>query len=421
MKFIWKLLIGIVLLAAMGAAAKEPVAAYLKKRNQPEFRKVTVETGTIESVVNSTGELKPVLSVSVGTFVSGPIIKLDVDFNDRVKKGQVLAEIDPRIYQASVDSSMAALMNRKADVKRVAAQLQQAERDEQRAESLKKENVDYISQTEIDQFHFGRLALEAQLDVAGCAVMQAEANLKNAEANLEYTRIIAPVDGIVIDRKIDPGQTLAAQFQTPELFVVAPDMEEKMHVFASVDEADIGLIRKAREEKRPVKFTVDAYPDDLFEGEIEQVRFSSTVEQNVVTYPVVVAAANPELKLMPGMTASLSFQVDKKEDVIRIPNAALRFFPDERFVRDEDKKLLAGLGGDSDEDNEDDNAVDDPSASEKAESSRRKKTRHVWVQDGDKLRAVQVKTGISDNRFTELVDGELKADDELVVGIKRKT
>src|SRR5205823_14433646 len=155
---------------------------------------------------------------------------------------------------------------------------------------------------------FKRMTLEAELTFAETAVAQAQAGLDTSEANLGYTRIVAPADGVVIERKIDPGQTVAATFQTPELFVVAPDMRKEMRVFASVDEADIGQIREAQRTGQPARFTVDAYPDDLFAGTIFQIRQNSTTSQNVVTYPVVVAAPNPDLKLLPGMTASLAFQ-----------------------------------------------------------------------------------------------------------------
>ena len=148
---------------------------------------------------------------------------------------------------------------------------------------------------------------------------------------------------MVINRKIDPGQTLASQFQTPELFIVAPDMRKKMHIHALVDEADIGLIRQAQQEQKKVIFTVDAYLDDLFEGVVEEVRLSSTTTQNVVTYPVIVAAPNPDLKLLPGMTANISFQVEERQEVIKIPNAALRFYPKPEQVREEDRQLLEGL------------------------------------------------------------------------------
>jgi len=195
-------------------------------------------------------------------------------------------------------------------------------------------------------------------------------------------------------------------------------MRQKMHVHASVDEADIGLIRDAKEQGRPVHFTVDAYPDDLFEGSIEEVRFSSTETQNVVTYPVIVAAANPELKLLPGMTASISFRVEERPDVTKIPNAALRFYPEKKHVREEDQKLLEGTDWEK-EKNEDEPDVM-LSAEEKAEARKSRNKRHVWVAEGSKLKAIAVVTGLSDSKFTELVSGELAVDTKLVTGINPK-
>jgi HlyD family secretion protein len=226
------------------------------------------------------------------------------------------------------------------------------------------------------------------------------------------------VDGVIVDRKVDPGQTVAASFQTPELFSVAPDMRQEMRVFASVDEADIGLIRQAQQTGQPVRFTVDAYPDDLFEGKIFQIRKNSTTTQNVVTYPVVVSAPNPELKLLPGMTASISFQVGEVSNVIRIPNAALRFYPLRDQVRPEDRKLLesaASLPGEADE-----RTDATRSAEEKAETRRRRGRRHVWAVDGEFLRAVEVVTGLSDSKFTELIAGEMAEGQKLVTGIQPK-
>ena len=324
-------LIGVALVGAV-AAAYAPLAGYWRMRNQPQYRTAEVSRGEVMAVVNSTGTVKPVLTVQVGSFVSGPILELSVDFNDRVKKGAVMARIDPLIYKSNVARDEAVFATREADVFRAAALLQLAKNDERRSIALRATNKDFISDAEMDQFKFNRMSLEAQLKVAEATVKQAKGSLDNSMANLGYTEIVSPVDGIVIDRKIQPGQTIAAQFQTPELFTIAPEMEKKMHVFASVDEADIGLIRDAQLRKQPVRFTVDAYPDDLFEGEIEQVRISSTTTQNVVTYPVVVAAPNPELKLLPGMTASLSFLINRKTDVLRISNAALRFYPDIKQV-----------------------------------------------------------------------------------------
>ena len=408
----------LLMLGGGGSAAYWAGARYMKERRRVSYRVAEVTRGKVVAVVNSTGTVKPVLSVSVGSFVSGPIEALYVDFNAEVKKGDLLAKIDPRLYAANVARDRAQLATRKAEVQRVTAQLQQAKNDEARAQALRAENRGFLSDTEMDQFKFNRMGLEAQLAVAEASVLQAQASLENSEANLGYTEIRSPVDGMVIDRKIDPGQTLAAQFQTPELFIVAPDLKKEMHVFASVDEADIGLIRQAQERDQPVRFTVDAYPDDLFEGKIFQIRKSSTTTQNVVTYPVVVSAPNPDLKLLPGMTASLSFQVTESSEVLRIPNAALRFYPQREQVRLEDRKLLEGGPTSADEDQ---NRADSHlSAEEKAALRRQRNRRHVWVQDGEFLRAIEVVTGLSDSKYTELVSGNIAEGHQLVTGIQPK-
>jgi len=374
-----------------------------------------------------------VLQVSIGSFVSGPIVEKPTDakgnlildrdgqpwrmpnFNQEVKKGDLLAKIDPRIYQANYDRDKAILQTREADVKRVEALLKQAVNDEKRAYALRAEDSAFIAEAELDKVRFNRMQLEAQLDLQAASVEQAQAQLDLSKANVDYTAILAPVDGIVIKRKIDPGQTLAAQFQTPELFVLAPDMRKKMHVHASVDEADIGLIHDAKQKALPVTFTVDAYPD-LFEGLIEEIRLDSTTTQNVVTYPVVVAAPNPDMKLLPGMTASISFEVDRRDKVIKVPNSALRFFPQAQHVRKEDKPLLEGKASEKEQQEQAPDVT--LSAQERADVRRKRSRRHVWMQDGSKLRAIEVQTGLSDSQFTELVSGDLKLGDKLVIGIQ---
>jgi len=405
-------------LGVAGVVSYRPVRDYWKARHRPNYRLVKVTRGDIVWVINSTGTVKPVVSVEVGTFVSGPIEALFAEFNQRVKKDELLARIDPRIYDAAVARDRASVHSREADVARVQALLNQAENDQKRANDLHEEDPDFISETEMDQYRFNLLSLKAQLQAAEASVQQADANLQNSAANLGYTEIRSPVDGIVIDRKIEPGQTLAAQFQTPVLFVIAPEMEKKMHIFASVDETDIGLIRSAKRRGEPVRFTVDAYPDDLFAGEIEQIRISSTTTQNVVTYPVVVAAPNPDLKLLPGMTASLSFQIEEKTAVLKIPNDAFWFYPTPEQVRPEDRKILEGTKTPAEED--DGRGEVGLSATEKAEARRRRNRRHVWVVADEYVKAVEVVTGLSDNRHTELVSGRLDAGQELVAGIKPK-
>jgi HlyD family secretion protein len=340
-----------------------------------------------------------------------------VDFNDEVTEGQLLAKVDPRLYEARVASDEAAKATRLAEVDRVEALLAQAENDERRALRLRQENKDYISDAELDQVKYNRVAQEAQLAVAEAAVKQAVANLANSELNLGYTDILSPVSGIVIDRKIDPGQTLAASFQTPELFVIAEEMDKRMFVYASVDEADIGLIREAERRKEKVEFTVDAYPDHLFEGTIYQVRINPTETQNVVTYPVVVEAPNSERKLLPGMTANLSFQIEKREDTLKIPNAALRFYPKKEQVRKEDHKLLDGAEAESGDEEEAD-SDERLSAMDRFEANRERNRRHVWVVNGEHLKAIEVTVGLSDNRYTELVEGPLEEKQKLVTGLR---
>lgn len=451
-------------IAGGGAAAYGPATKYWRERNRPRWRLADVARGEILAVVNSTGTVKPTLQITVGSFVSGPIIEIHGEYNQEVRKDELLARIDPRIYDAALQQQVANLRTRKAEVSRVKAQLQQAINDEKRAFKLRDEDPAFIAQAELDKFSFAKQALEAQLVLAEASVDQADASVANAQAQVDYTEIKSPVDGIIINRKIDRGQTLAAQFQTPELFIIAPEMKEKMHIHASVDEADIGLIRNAKLENLPVKFTIDAYPDDLFEGRIEEIRLSSTTTQNVVTYPVIVAAPNRELKLLPGMTASLSFQVDRRGEAIKIPNAALRFYPDVRYVHPDDRPVLegsnanaanakaganaAGQGdsgqgdssqggngaGQSPDDNrggsrEGESDDSDPtgleentpdrqlSAAERTAARKRRSRRHVWVVEGDWLRAISVETGLSDSRFSELVSGDVRPGARLVTGI----
>ncbi|MFO0911813.1 MAG: efflux RND transporter periplasmic adaptor subunit [Pirellulales bacterium] len=414
----WLVILGV--LGAAGWAAWQPVARYLHERNRPEIVKEKVSRGTITEVVNATGTVKPVLSIEVGAVVSGPIIKLDGEFNQRVEKGQLLAQIDPRIYNAAVARDEANLETANAEKKRVTALLQQSKNNEKRALALQAEDKKFVSQQELDQLRFNRESLEAQLAVAEAAIKQATANLGNSQTNRDFTSIKAPRSGIIIDQKIFEGQSLASQFQTPVLFVVAPELDVRVHVHALVDEADIGLIIEAEKSDQPVHFTVDAYPDRVFEGRIHQVRYSSSTTQNVTTYPVVVEAPNKELLLLPGMTADLSFQIKKSTDVLRVPNAALRFYPDRKYVRPADHAILdakdqAANAG------EDDLAINATgSATERAEATQRQSRRHVWVQEGELLRAVEVQVGVTESRYTELVKGDLKDGDEVVVDVRKQ-
>jgi HlyD family secretion protein len=407
--FKWLLILGVLAggIIAAGARAK----SWWEQHLAPKYLTAVVSRGRVETVVNSTGTVKPVLSVSVGAFTSGPIDKVFVDFNSVVKKDQLIALIDTRLAEAAVERDRAAVESQKADLARIEALLQQAKNNEKRARELLAISKDYLAQTDLDQYYFTRLSFEAQIELGKASIRQAEANLKNSEANLGYTKILSPVDGIVIERKVDPGQTVAASFQTPELFIIAPDMDKHMYVFASVDEADIGQIRTAQQRGQVVRFTVDAYPGDLFSGKIHQIRKNSTTTQNVVTYPVVIEAPNPDLKLLPGMTANLTFPVEAKENVLRIPAAALRFVPAPEQVRPEDKHYVESLPT-----TPSDSSVKS-TASEKVDQSRKRHHRIIWVKDdGPLLRAVPVTLGMMENQFAELLDGGLQEADALVTG-----
>jgi HlyD family secretion protein len=433
-----KIFLLLAVLSALGYVGFTKGREWLAERNKARFRTAKVERGDLRITVNATGEVKPTISVQIGSFVSGPILELSADHNDEVKVGQILAKIDPRIYEASVERDQAALDARIGDVARVQAELQRARNDEKRSAALKAENEDFISQAELDQFRFARMSLEAQLLIAESSVKQARANLDNSKANLGYTDITSPVDGTIISRTINEGQTLAAQFQAPELFIIAPRMREEMHIFASIDEADIGLIRDAKESNQPVYFSVDAYPETVFRGAtIRQIRLSSTVNQNVVTYPVVVSTPNPDLKLLPGMTANLTFQIKQFEDILKVPNSALRYFPDKQLVREEDYPLLelnlVPEQGDETATTSKTAPVDDIAQANIASAKR-----IVWVRetlgshenpaDADKpdaaqkltgkLRGIRIEIGDSDYQFAHVLKGDLNPGDEVVTGIK---
>jgi HlyD family secretion protein len=236
--------------------------------------------------------------------------------------------------------------------------------------------------------------------------------------NSEHSKVICPVDGIVIDRKVDEEQILG-EHQGGELFVIAQDLKKEVYVFATINESDIGLIRNAKLESQPVTFTVDAYPDKLFPGKIEDIRINPTDVQNVIYYHVVVSAPNGELKLLPGMTAKLSFQIDKRANVIKIPNAALRYVPKADVVHPDDRHLLEGTGDDTSSETTAATTDNRAAADRVKDRQKEKETRRtVWTQVGQWLRGVEVVTGVNDNDNTEMVSGSLTPDQKLVIGVK---
>ena len=332
------------------------------KPAESQYRTATVDRGDISAQVSANGTLNPVVLVNVGTQVSGTVRRIEADFNQQVKAGQVLAELDPALFQAVLAQSNANLANAQA-------QLALAEANAARMRTLF--GQEYVSRQELDQALAAREQAMAQVRVA-------RAQVTRDQTNLGFTVIRSPVDGTVINRQVDVGQTVAASFQTPTLFQIGKDLT-RMQIDSTVSEADIGQVKVGQ----PVKFLVDAFPDANYSGAVRQVRLNARTEQNVVTYNVVVDVANPDLALMPGMTANLRVEVETRPDVLRVPTAALRFRPPV-----------------------------DPAA--ERGSSPRGAAVHVLGADGQPVR-VAVRTGISDKAYTEIISGELKPGDAVIV------
>jgi HlyD family secretion protein len=328
------------------------------------YKVVAVERGDLLRNVSANGTLNPVVLVNVGTQVSGAVKKIYVDYNQKVSAGQVLLELDPSLLQAQIAQST-------ANVIRAQAALKLAQTSAARQRSLLKQ--DYVARQDVDQAEDAVAGARAQLAVA-------QAQLARDRTNLSYTVIRSPVSGTVIDRTVDVGQTVAASFQTPTLFKIGQDLS-KMQIDTTVAEADVGGIKIGQ----TARFTVDAYPERDFVGRVRQIRLNPTSQQNVVTYDVVVAVDNPDFVLLPGMTAYVNIEVDRRNNVMLIPNAALRFKPADEAEKPADKP-------------------------------RRQKRSGVVVyvlQDG-KPSAVNIKTGLTDNKQSEVLSGPLKVGDKLI-------
>lgn len=346
------------------------------KENGPKFKVDKVTKGDIKATVTATGTMNAVVTVLVGTQVSGTIKTLYADFNAPVKKGQILAQIDPATFQAQVEQAQANLLLARANVEKAEAAHADAKRTMERNKVLFARN--FIARSDLDTAETNYQSAKAQLSATKAQVEQARAALDFAQTNLKYTRIISPVDGIVISRNVDVGQTVAASFQTPTLFNIAQDLT-KMQIDTNIDEADIGKIRV----EQPVEFTVDAYPNITFHGKVSEVRNAPITIQNVVTYDVVVKVDNPELKLKPGMTANVAIILADKDDVLRIPNAAMRFRSAEK-------------------------------GSEKGKEGVAKQGPGVWILENKKPKRINVTLGISDGNYTEIISGDLKEGDEVI-------
>src|SRR5437870_5141025 len=379
-----RLALGLVL-AALGVVGYLVLGWTRRSAGDPEYVTAPADRGPITPSVAATGTVNPVTTVQVGTYVSGPIQAIYADFNTPVRRGQLLARIDPRPFQVKVDDAAAALANARAQLDKDRADAALRALTLGRTRALRGGGI--VSASDLDLAVSQNRQARAQVALDEADIQSAQAKLREAEVNLAYTEITSPVDGVVVARNVAVGQTVAATFQTPTLFLVAGDLA-KMAVDASVSESDIGGVAPGQE----VSFTVDAYPADTFRGRVEQVRNAPVTVQNVVTYDVVVGVGNADLRLKPGMTANVTITTASHADALRVPTGALRFRPPE----------VAGENGSA-------AAADAPG----------ERGPRVWVIGADgQPRAVGVTTGIADDRFTE-VTGELREGDRVITALHR--
>jgi len=383
-----RLSIGIGVLLIVGMVA---LFLFREGSQSGKYETALVDRGDIVEKITATGTINPVITVRVGSQVSGRIFKIYADFNSQVKKGQVIAQLETDLYQTKVAQADANFKLAQAQVQEARVALLDAENNLRRIKNLSKGLV--ASERELEIAETTYKAAEAAFSAAQARGEQARALLNSAKVDLEHTTIYSPVDGIVISRNCDVGQTVVASFQTPDLFLIAQDLT-KMQVEAYVDEADIGKVQVGQE----VLFTVDAFPETVFKGKVSQVRFAPREEQNVVTYATVVEVNNPDLTLRPGMTATVSIIAHEKKDVLRVQNIALRFKADP-----EDKYLLQ-YGEEEGQEPRDGEALLNPQ-------------QRLWILDASgQIKRVLVKVGISDGRYTEVLGGPLDEGERVIVG-----
>ncbi len=342
-------------------------------QKKDEYVLAPLKLGTITKIIEASGTINPVQTATVGSQVSGKITDVYVDYNSPVKKGQLLAEIDTSLFQASVDQQKANIQNAKAQLKKLEATTHYDKLQYDRYKNLLEKG--YVSKSEVDQLEATYKADLANIAAQKAQIAQAEASYKTAESNLRYTKIISPVDGVIISKDVEVGETVASSFQTPELFLVAQDLT-KMQIETNVSEADIGNVTVGQE----ADYTIDGYPNEVFKGKVNQVRLSSTTTSNVVTYTVVIAVNNEDLKLKPGMTANVSIVVDKKENILCAINPALKFTPVGKDVKYD--------------------------------------TQGIWVLKNNKPERISIETGIQDEAKTEIITDKLKENDMVIVGKK---
>ena len=415
----WLIVAGVVVVAGM-------LGIYALKRS-PGVQHFTakVERGEIHDVVEATGTINSVITVQVGSQVSGTIAKLNVDFNSRVHKGDVVALIDPALFKGALLQATADLENAKANVEGARANLEKAKAalvqmkaDYDRAVGLTKEGVTSQQQLDLAKSNFD--AANASVDAAAANITQAQAQVEQkkaavtvAQTNLDYTVIRSPIDGTVVARNVDVGQTVAASLQAPTIFTIAQDLT-KMWVYVKTDESDVDNIKVGK----PVTFKVDALPKDTFQGVVAQVRMNPTTVQSVVTYDTIIEFANPELRLFPGMTAYVTIPVDTVKDVLKLPNTALRYKPP--LSVDEVIALYKQYGIETGERSQSVTMVSEKGgAAQNVSRPPKTDTAVVWKLHSDNtMEPVRVSLGITDHAYTEVgavLKGELKQGDDVII------
>jgi HlyD family secretion protein len=382
--------------------------------NGVTFRTAPAKRGDLAATISATGTLEPEEVVDVGAQVAGMIKKFgkdprdpkkDIDYGTPVQPDTVLAEIDASLYQSQVDQAKASLDRAEADLQQMQAKLTQCENDWQRAQNLGK-GKGTISDLDYDTAQANYLTAKANVEVDKAAIGQAKATLKQAEINLGYCTIQSPVKGVIVDRRVNVGQTVVSSLNAPSLFLIAKDLT-RMQIWTSVNEADIGQIRVGQ----PVRFTVDAYPNEKFQGQVYQIRYNATMTQNVVTYTVVVSAENKSLKLLPYLTANVEFEVSRRNNVLQVPNGALRWQPLPDQIAPDAREAASAKKSEK---------WDKGQGGEKAKSQESANRGTVWVKDGQHVRPLRVKVGLTDGANTEITGGDLPEGSEVVIGTVHK-
>jgi HlyD family secretion protein len=353
----------------------------------PSYTLATVERGELTLSVSATGTLSPLITVLVGSQVSGAIEKVHADFNSQVNKGDVIAQIEPSLFNAKVAQEQANFDSTKAAQEKAWVTVQDAQRQLERARRLFERKMVAESDVDAAQFNYDSASVEHKLKKA--AVAQAKAALQQAEVNLAYTTIYAPIDGVVLSRDVDVGQTVAASLQAPTLFTIAQDLS-RMQIETDVDEAFIGMIRQGQ----TVSFTVFAYPEQIFQGKLVQIRLNPKVESEVVLYNCIIHVDNAELKLKPGMTATVTVEVESRQNVLKIPNAALRYLPDLPPQRLKDLKKQLDVNNNE---------------------------TLIWIPAGGAVKPVKVSLGLTSDRETEISAEGLKEGAEVIVADQSKS